>query len=247
MKKRKLAPILAVSIGLLGLTYLLLLNHELSKGLAKAESGIFKLWDDKIADYQFNVNVTYRYSETKKPFFDSLDMCYNQLRLLTNQNDLSNSDKQYLKSFVEQQMSSTTGISKAEILKRMGIASIDEAFNGSSLETIERFDRMLNPNFMSSHIFLPDFDIWEKKDGIDLKPGDTTIFMIRLLKNYDLNSHQTEFVLSDKLKVVEPYLGELTVIIPVTAKKGSYHKTEFNLYNWIDRDTVTQGISFEIK
>lgn len=58
----------------------------------------------------------------------------------------------------------------------MGIASIDEAFNGSRLETIERFDRMLNPNFMSSHIFLSDFDIWEKKDGIDLKPGDTTIF-----------------------------------------------------------------------
>lgn len=89
MKKRKLGNrTLLVLIGLLGLTYLLLLNHELSMGLAKAESGIFKLWDDKIADYQFNINVTYRYSETRKAFFDNLDMCYNKLRLLTNQNDL---------------------------------------------------------------------------------------------------------------------------------------------------------------
>jgi hypothetical protein len=247
MKKEKLTILLIAFIGTVAFVYLLLLNQKMADDLSKSEAALYSLWDEKIAAYQFNVNITFRYSETRKGFFDSLDICYNKLRVLTKQGDLTEHDKQYLTNFVHQQMPNGTGISQALICERLGVNSFEAAFNGSRQKIIERFDRVLNPNFMTKCRFFQDFDIWEKRERLGLMPGDTTVFMIRLLKNYDLNSHQTELIPSKNLKVIKPYLGELTVVVPIFAKKGDYHKTSFEIYNWIDRDTVTQEISMEIE
>jgi hypothetical protein len=173
MKKQTLTNLIIIGVSLIGFVYLINVNRDQRKKLAKKENEILKLWDDKIAEYQFLVNVTYRDSENLKVFFDKLE-------------------------------------------------------------------KLFNPNFMTKCIYFQEFDIWEKKENWNLSAGDTTTFMIRLLKNYDLNSHQIELIPSVDLKVIKPYLGELQIVIPKDAKEGEPRKVSFQIYDWVNRDTIVQ-------
>ena len=177
-----------------------------------------------------------------KGFFDKLDSAYDKLRALLHQKELTDIDKKQLKDFILFDFTKKAGLKKEEVLSRLEVENIDQVFVGDNLEIVERLGKLFNPNFMTQRIYFQDFDIWEKKEHWNLKAGDTTTFMIRLLKNYDLSSHQTELIPSADLKVVEPYLGELRVIIPKGAKKGETRKFTFQIYDWANQDTMVQEI-----
>jgi hypothetical protein len=201
---------------------------------------VLRLWDEKIADYQFLVNVNYRDSEFMKSFFDSLMVSYDKLRVISSQKDLVEADKNYLRSFIFKQMAAKGFINKAEILPRLKVKSAAQMFEGAKLELLQRLESILSPYFMTKCMYSQDFDIWEQTNNRVFYPGDTTIFMIRILKNYDLHSHQLELIPCSGMKIIEPYLGEIKVAIPKNEK--DLIKINFQLYNWLKRDTITQNI-----
>lgn len=240
MKKPSPISLVVLGISLIGFAYLIYVNKKQKEELVKKEKVILKLWDDKIAEYQFLVNVTYRDSEAMKDFFDNLDNCYDKLRKLLHGEILSNKDKNEIINFIMTDFTKNAGIKKVDVLSRLKVENSAQIFVGNNLEIVERLERLFNPNFMTKCIYFQDFDIWEKQEKWNLNEGDTTYLMIRLLKNYDLNSHQTELIPSKDLKVLKPYLGELRVIIPKGAKKDEEREISFQLYDWINQDTIIQ-------
>ena len=217
-------------------------NNRQKKELVKKEKEVLELWDSKIAEHQYLLNTKYHNSEWMKGFFDKLDNCYDKLRRLLNQEDLSNEDKNQVIDFIMSDFPKNVGIKKRDVLEKLQVKNIDQVFIGANLEIVKRLENLLNPRFISSHAYIQDFDIWEKRENLNLKAGDTTFLMIRLLRNYDLNSHQMELIESDDLKVIEPYLGELRVIVSKDAKRGDEKEISYELYDWIIQDTIVQNI-----
>jgi hypothetical protein len=242
MKKQTLINLATIGILLIGVFYFLDANRKQKNELVKKEKEILELWDSKIAEYQFLVNVTFRDSEVRKYFFDRLDNCYKKMRLLLNKKELSEIDKKEFTDFIMGEFPEIAGMKKEEILKRLNIENQNQIFNGSNLEIVKRLEKLFNPSFMTKCVSFKDFDIWEKQENWNLNPGDTTKLMIRLLKNYDLSTNQLEFFPSENLKIIEPYLGELKVIIPKDAKENQTREVSFILYDWIKKDTVIQKI-----
>lgn len=242
MKKQPLINLTIIGICLTGFAYLINVNREQAEELAKKEKEVLKLWDDKISEHQFMVNVTYRDADSLKDFFDKLDSAYDKMRGLLHENELTEIDKKQLTDFIMNDFTQTAGMKKEEVFNRLAVEDIDQVFAGNNLEIVKKLENLFNPSFMTSRFYFHDFDIWEKKEEWDLSAGDTTTFMIRLLRNYDLHSHQMELIPSVDLKVTEPYLGELQVIIPKDAKKGELQKFTFQIYDWINRDTIVQEI-----
>lgn len=240
MKKGRLFTLAVMAICGLSFIYLFWLIEGKDQKIKAAEAEVFRLWDEKIADHQFQVNVNYRDSEFKKSFFDSLMVSYNQLRMISNQKDLGEFEKNYLRSFIFNRMTTMGFISKAEILERLKIKSEAQMFVGSKLELLQRLESILNPYFMTKCMYNQDFDIWKKPGGGCLVPGDTTVFMIRILKNYDFHSHELELISSSEMKTVKPYLGEIKAVIPQNERSEIHLK--FQMYNWLNRDTITQNI-----
>lgn len=220
--------------------YLSKLIERKNEKIKAAETEVFRLWDEKIADYQFQVNVNYRDSEFMKSFFDSLIISYDKLRVISSQKGLAEADKSYLRSFILNQMAAKGFITKSEILQRLKVKSVAQMFEGTKLELLQRLESILSPYFMTKCMYSQDYDIWEQTNNRILHPGDTTVFMIRILKNYDLRSHQLELIPSRGMKIIEPYLGEIEVAIP--KNKNEQIKINFQMYNWLDRDTITQNI-----
>jgi hypothetical protein len=70
--------------------------------------------------------------------------------------------------------------------------------------------------------------------------------MIRLLKNYDMMSNQLDLIPSANLKVLQPYLGELSVIVPQNAPSGAPREFSFKVYDWIEMDTIEQVFILEV-
>ncbi|MBX2930287.1 MAG: hypothetical protein KF852_20820 [Saprospiraceae bacterium] len=234
--------VVIIGISLIGFVYLINLNKKQKERLEEKEAEVLKLWDDKIAEHQFLVNVTYRDSESMKEFFDNLNSSYNKLRQLLNQEELTEIDKKQLIDFIINDFTETAGMKKEEVFRRLKVESEDYMFVGDNLEIVKRLERLFNPNFMTKRIYFQDFDIWEKRENWNLNPGDTTVLMIRLLKNYDLNSHQMELIPSEELKVIEPYLGELTVVTHKGAKESKSREISFKIYDWVRQDTIVQKI-----
>ena len=240
--KRK-TPLILITTLIFGISFIYLskLIERKNEKIKAAEAEMFRLWDEKIADYQFKVNVNYRDSEFMKSFFDSLIVSYDKLRVITSQNDLSEADKNYLQAFIFNQMAAKGHISKAEILQRLKVESADQMFESPKLELLQKLETILSPYVMCKSMYIQDYDIWEQTNNRVLHPGDTTIFMIRILKNYDLHSHQLELIPSNGLKIIEPYLGEIKVAIP--KNENDLIKINFKMYNWLERDTITQNIN----
>lgn len=238
--KRK-TPLILITTLIFGISFIYLskLIERKNEKIKAAETEVFRLWDEKIADYQFLVNVNYRDSEFMKSFFDSLMVSYDKLRVIISQKDLAEADKNYLRSFIFNQMAAKGFISKAEILQRLKVESADQMFEIPGLELLQRLESILSPYFMTKCMYSQDYDIWEKTNNRILKPGDTTVFMIRILKNYDLRSHQLELIPSSSMKIIEPYLGEIKVAIP--KNENDLIKINFQMYNWLKRDTITQN------
>ncbi len=229
-----------IGISLIGFVYLINVNREQKEELEKKENEVLRLWDDKIAEYQFLVNVTYRDTDRMKDFFNKLDSAYDKLRALLNEKELTEFDKKQLKDFILNDFTKTAGMKEEEVFSRLEVEDISQIFVGDNLEIVEKLEKLFNPNFMTKCVYFQDFDIWEKRENWNLNAGDTTTFMIRLLKNYDLYSHQMELIPSVDLKVIEPYLGELRVVIPEDAKEGESRKLTFQIYDWVNQDTIVQ-------
>jgi hypothetical protein len=242
MKKQTPIVLVAFGIILIGVTYLIFINIKQKRELIKKEKKILKIWDDKIAEYQFIINATYRDSDIMKDFFEKLNHCYEIMRKMLIQEKLTKNHKNELIEFILTDFTNTAGIKKEEVFDRLEIDEIENLFVGDNLETVEKLDKLLNPNFMTGRIDYQDFDMWEKREDMDFRPGDTTVFMIRLLKNYSQNKHQIELIPSKNLKVIEPYLGELRVIIPKNAVKGELEKVSFKTYDWVNRDTIVEDL-----
>ncbi len=240
MKKQTLINLTIIGISLIGFVYLINVNREQKEELDKKENEVLRLWDDKIAEYQFLVNVTYRDTDRMKDFFDKLDSAYDKLRALLNEKELTEFDKKQLKDFILNDFTKTAGMKEEEVFGRLEVEDINQIFVGDNLEIVEKLEKLFNPNFMTKCVYFQDFDIWEKRENWNLNAGDTTTFMIRLLKNYDLYSHHMELIPSVDLKVIEPYLGELRVVIPEDAKEGESRKLTFQIYDWVNQDTIVQ-------
>jgi hypothetical protein len=240
MKRKILLPLTAIAICGLSFMYLSKLIEQKDQKIKDAETEVLRLWDEKIAEYQYLVNVNYRDSEFMKSFFDSLIISYDKLRVISSPKDLVEADKKYLRSFIFKQMAAKGFINKAEILPKLKVKSAAQMFEGTKLEQLQRLESILSPYFMTKCMYFQDYDIWEKTNNRILQPGDTTVFMIRILKNYDLRSHQLELIPSRRMKIVKPYLGELEVAIPKS--ENDLIKINFQMYNWLERDTVTQNI-----
>lgn len=243
MKNKNASIFLFLFLSLLSsLGYFINQNQRQKVEIQKANQIIKDLWDDKIANYQFLVNVTYR-NNTIKPLrslFDSLDTSYTILRKVIDKQEIAESDKIYLGNMVLRQIPFQSRMKEKEIFKWLDIKQEEELFQGAIPEIIERLDKGLNPNFMTHRNSTNGFDIWEKQEKWNLKAGHTTTIMIRLLKNHDLGCNQLEFIPTKKLKIIEPYLGELTVIIPIGVKEDSPHPISFQLYDWVKKDTITK-------
>lgn len=240
MKKERLFTLAVITICGLSFMYLFWLIEEKDKKIKAAEAEVFRLWDEKIADHQFLVNVNYRDSEFMKSFFDSLIVGYDKLRVISNQKDLTETDKNYLQAFIFNQMAAKGFISKAEILQRLKVESFNQMFASPKLELLQKLESILSPYFMCKSRYNQDFDIWKKPGSGSIGPGDTTVFMIRILKNYDMHSHELELISSSEMKIVKPYLGEIKAVIPQNEREEIHIK--FQMYNWSSRDTITQNI-----
>lgn len=243
MKNKNISIFLFFSLlGSLG--YFIYQNQRQKTEIQEANQIIKNLWDDKIANYQFLVNVSYRNSAIKplRSLFDSLDTSYTILRKVIEQQKIAESDKVYLGNMVLEQIPFQSRMKEKEIFEWLDIKQKGELFQGTIPEIIKRLDKGLNPNFMTHRNSTNNFDVWEKQEKWNLKPGETTTLMVRLLKNYDLASNQLEFVPTKNMKVIEPYLGEFTVKIPIDTKEGSPYPISFQLYDWIKKDTITEKI-----
>lgn len=244
MKIQSLITLVILLIGISGTFYFWNSDRKKKEEIVRLEGELMASWDDKISDYQFLVNDSYRKSGVVKAFADSLDISYNKVRKFLNEGDLTEDDKKFLMEFIFVGMQKA-GLTKEEILQRAGSQSPEELFHGTRLEVIKRLDEILNPYFMTNCFYMQDFDIWEKRDKWNFSPGDTTKLMIRLLKNYNLHSHQLELIPSREMKVIEPYLGELVVIVPEDAPKNKTQQISFKLYDWINQDTIIQEVFLE--
>ncbi len=145
MKRKILLPLTAIAVCGLSFIYLFKLVEQKNQKIKAAEAEVFRLWDEKIADYQFKVNVNYRDSEFMKSFFDSLMVSYDKLRVISSQKDLAEADKNYLRSFIFKQMAAKGFISKAEILQRLKVKSVAQMFEGTKLELLQRLESILSP------------------------------------------------------------------------------------------------------
>jgi hypothetical protein len=242
MEKQTLINLVTIGISLIGFVYLINVNKEQKIELDNKENEILRLWNEKIAEYQFLVNVEYRDTERMKDFFDKLDSSYDKLRALLYQKELTETDKEQLIDFILNDYMKTAGIKEEDLYSRLDVDDIDEIFVGDNLEIVQKLEKLFNPSFMTKRVYFQDFDIWEKREGWNLNPGDTITLMIRLLKNYNFQHHQIELIPSNNLNVIRPYLGELRVVVPKDSKKGDLQKVTFKTYNWVTRDTLVQEV-----
>jgi hypothetical protein len=221
-------------------------NYQQKQALAKQEAELVRLWDDKIAAYQFTVNLNYRTEQRPDTFFNKLDTVYQKLRGLLQRDRLSAAAQQQIHDFLAQDFPENAGITHAEILDKLQVKQLEQAFVGDKLDIVKRIATLLDPIFMVKCKYMLDFDIWEKRNDWHLSPGDTTTIMIRLLKNYDIMSHQLELIPSTNLKVLQPYLGELSVIVPQNAQSGTPMKYSFKACDWTKKDTIEQVLSLPV-
>lgn len=242
MKQRTIINSIGIIILLIVIGYLVNKNNNQKKELVKQENEINKFWEDKIAEYQFIVNLTYRDINKRNKFFDKLNNCYNLLRELLNKHELTETERKQITDFIFLDYIEFGHIPKEDLLKRLNVENQNQIYDGSKLEIVQRLDKVLNPYFMSGHDYIDDFDIWEKQDNFTYNNGDTLTFMVRLLRNHNLNSHQIEFIPSEELTVLKSNLGELRIIVPEKLKKGNPLEVKFMVYDWIRRDTILKKI-----
>lgn len=236
--------------------YVLSLKNETDKKFKNIQQRIeelkkenFKLIDDKVADAQFRSNNYYRKNEFLKPFFDSLDTSYKILRIYLQEEEyISTEDQIFLKEILLNNLPKIGGMNKEDVLTRMGIKRENEIFQGSKLEIAKRLMGGLSLNFMTGGRYSFNYyDIWRKETDLELLPGETTKIMIRLLRNYEFRSNHLEFIPSKRMKIIEPYLGELTVQVPNNLSGNKVYETRFELFDWINRDTITERILISLK
>lgn len=206
-----------------------------------------ELIDSKIADYQFQFNTNYRGIMWEDSFFDSLNNCFEILRTYLPETNIPDTDQLYLEGFMLDRLSDRLGYDETDILRITNLESIDSIFLGSNLHVVDKVLEVLNPYFLTKCFYYTDFDIWQFNQSWNLQPGDTTEFMIRLLKNYDYLQNQLEFVETENLEVIEPYLGKLKVVIPDDINERRVYDMNVSFYDWIKKDTIITTIGIDLK
>jgi hypothetical protein len=211
--------------------------------LAVQDKRISDLWFEKLTDYQYLINTTFRdYPQNPiKSMFDSLDGSLDIMLKLSYHEDLTIQDKEYLNDFI---FSTLVDRSYREgvILENLEIDSRDELFLGSNFEIVERLERVVNPYIMTKCKEGQSFDLYEKHEEWNFQKGDTVKLMVRLLPNYSLQSHVVELVPSSSLFLLNPYFGEIHYIAEEDAMQGSRHEIKYETYDLISRDTVENSV-----
>ena len=197
------------------------------------------------------VNVRYGNSVGLREIFERLDDIYEKLRNFLKGKELTETDKNEMINYLMNDFAKTSGFRSSKgnvdnklIFETLGVENEHQIFEGERVQIVEKLLKLFNPSIFSGPDYYDEFDFWEKKENWQLNPGDTTVLMIRLLKNFNIRSHQVELIESSELKVIEPYLGELKVVIPVNAEKDKLRIANFKTYNWITQDTISQKIFF---
>ena len=201
------------------------------------------LWFEKLADYQYLSNTTYRDlpQASMNNFLDSLNGSLDLMMKLSFHEELSAEDKDYISGYLFSTLS-TFNSDETEVLELLEISHREELYVGTDFEILERLERVINPYLMTRCKEFQNFDIYEKQDSWEFGPGDTLRLMVRLLSNYSLQSHETELVPSSSLELVNPYFGEITHVVPADFQKGGWLPITFQTYDWISRDTVEQSV-----
>ncbi len=224
-------------------------SQDLSKQeklLRSKDEKLIELYDAKIADYQFQFNENYRGQMWEDGFFDSLNTCFEIMRLSLPKTDIHDTNRLYIEGFMTDRLSTRLGYQEADILKLTGLADMDSIFVGTNPDIVERVLEVLNPYFLTKCFYFTDFDIWKYEENWNLYPGDTTEFMIRLLKNHDYLQHQLAFVETENLEVISPYLGKLKVVIPDNINDKSSYDLPIHFYDWVKQDTVIETIGITL-
>lgn len=237
--------ILAILIFIALLVSQIKLSQDLSKQnilLQSKDERLVELFDSKIADYQFQLNTNYRGAIWEDSFFDSLNTCFEILRTYLPKTYIPDTSKLYLRRFMTERLSDRLGYSEVEILRMTNLGSIDSIFLGTNLNIVDKTLEVLNPYFLTKCFYFTDLDIWQLNKNWNLQAGDTTEFMIRILKNYDYLQNQLGFVETENLEVIKPYLGKLKVVIPENINERSTYDWNIKFYDWIKKDTIIQRI-----
>lgn len=224
-------------------------SQDLSKQeklLQAKDKKLKELYDAKIADYQFQFNENYRGKMWEDGFFDSLQTCFDIMSFSLSKTDIPDSSKLYLQGFMTDRLSARLGYKEDDILRLTDLASMDSIFMGTNLDIVDRVLELFNPHLLTKCFYLTDFDIWKYEENWNLQPGDTTEFMIRLLKNHDYLQHQLAFVKTENLEVLTPYLGKLKVVIPDEINDKSFYDLSIHFYDWIKKDTVDKRIGIPL-
>lgn len=245
MLKKKLLYLLCLILS----AALLKRSQDLSKQeklLQAKDKKLIELYDAKIADYQFQFNENYRGKMWEDGFFDSLNTCFEIMRLSLHKADIPDTSKGYLQGFITDRLSARLGYQESDILRLTGLKSMDSIFVGTNLDIVDRGLEVFNPYFLTKCFYFTDFDIWKYEENWNLQPGDTTEFMIRLLKNHDYLQHQLAFIETGNLEVLSPYLGKLKVVIPDDIVDRSFYDFTINFYDWVKQDTVIKTIGITL-
>ncbi|MFK8057530.1 MAG: hypothetical protein AB8F78_15500 [Saprospiraceae bacterium] len=210
--------------------------------LARQDRMISKLWSDKISDYQYLINTTYRDLPTIEGFIGDLDKSIDILRKLSYHSELTTVDKSQVLGFITEGLISFLGTEESEICERLQVDSLGQIFQGEDFEVVERLERVINPRIMTRCREYQPFDIYEKRTEWSFEEGDTVKLMIRLLSNYSLRSHVAELVAQKNLNLIDPYWGEFTYVASEESVRLGRHQVFFNTYDWISRDTVENSV-----
>lgn len=249
MKQQTLINIVVITISLIGFFLLNNINKLQKEELLNKETEILKLLDDKIAEYQFRVNIKYSNSGGLRDVFERLDDIYEKLRFFLKGKEFTETDKNEMINYLMNDFAKISGFlsSKGEVDRKfifevLGVENEYQIFEGDRIRIVEKLLKLINPSVFSGRDYYSDFDFWEKKESWQLEPGDTTILMIRALKNFSIGSNQLELIENSDLKLIEPNLGELRVVIPMNAEKDKPRVVNFKTYDWINQDTLNQII-----
>lgn len=234
-----LIHILVIVLLVVMMTYNIYEGVELRSRSVRIEKIAKSVLDDEISRMQFVAENTFRERNYLRAFNDSLNYCYDLLRMSIKDGCIH--DEDYLKQFIQKTLPQRLSFQSENICLNYSKIECDSIFNLSCLEKIDAIKDILNPTWYASHYQFVDADIYEKRK-IDIMSKDSTTLIIRLLKGQNTFMHNLELIENKNMKLISPYAGELKVYRKDFVK--SKQEIRFSVYDWIENDTIEQSFIF---
>lgn len=231
MKKGIPISILSIIL-LLCLVFFFLQRQEIRR--LRVEKDAFqqknrRLLDEKLGEYQFQVEYLFAVEDFEEAFFDSLICSLKLMRNLLARKVLLPSDQEYLTRFIEKNLPATAYLNLADYLEQHDYENTNALFEGDDITIVERLLPLINPFHFTKCIYTEDYDVW-----IDRETADTLYYRVRLLKNHELRSTFLEILPGKRVKLLNANLAE----IAIPKSEPSPRKLSFDLVDWMKKDTV---------